>query len=89
MSQGRAIVSHGPLQDGKWKLEDVDVGSLKDDELLVQIIASGICHTDVMVGGWPPEMIEYPRVLGHEGTPFETCKGYDVKLIDSFQVPDT
>jgi Zn-dependent alcohol dehydrogenase len=34
-----------------------------EDEFLVEMIATGVCHTDISGYGGI-----YPRVLGHEGT---------------------
>ena len=53
----------------KLELQDVTVTpDLKDDELLVKVVATGICHTDLVVGGLPEAYGGvYPRVLGHEG----------------------
>lgn len=48
---GKAIVCHDTLQSGGWKLEDVTTKECGDDELVVEMLASGICHTDVMVSG--------------------------------------
>lgn len=44
-------------------LETVELGELRNDEVLVRVEASGVCHTDVVV----QNMIELPAVLGHEG----------------------
>lgn len=68
---GKAIVYHGPVNKGQWKLEEVQVRDLKDDELLVEMVASGICHTDLAFAdreadGKDPTIF-YPRVMGHEG----------------------
>lgn len=65
----RAIVAYEPSDGQKvnWKLENVAVRELKPDELLVRIVATGICHTDVVFATWPAETIPYPKVLGHEG----------------------
>jgi len=39
---GQAIVCHGKLQDKGWKLEEVStVSDIKDDELVVEMVASG------------------------------------------------
>lgn len=46
---GKAIVCHDTLQSGGWKLEDVTTKECADDELVVEMLATGICHTDVMV----------------------------------------
>lgn len=54
-----AIVAHSQHD---WRYEEVHVRDPKDDELLVEMIASGICHTDIAGLG-----DAYPRVLGHEG----------------------
>ena len=43
---------------------------MNDDELVVEMVGSGICHTDILFGGATAEEIPlctYPRVLGHEG----------------------
>jgi len=66
---GRAIVSRGQLKDGKWSIEDIQVHSLKENELLVRMVASGICHTDVVFGNNAEPIGGYPKVMGHEGAP--------------------
>lgn len=68
--KGRAIVSRAELSQGPWKLEDVTVRSPGEGELLVEMVGSGVCHTDVLVGSLPGQVSPlgfYPRVLGHEG----------------------
>ncbi|EON69255.1 hypothetical protein W97_08415, partial [Coniosporium apollinis CBS 100218] len=64
-----------------WKLEDVSVRPIKDDELLVQIIASGLCHTDVHFENLKdgPGVL-YPRVLGHEGSGYVKQVGKNVTV---------
>lgn len=52
-------------------MEDVKVRKPGQGELLVEMVASGICHTDALVGGIPQgaaPIAFYPRVLGHEGS---------------------
>ncbi|KAJ0423364.1 chaperonin 10-like protein [Aspergillus carlsbadensis] len=65
----RALVSYQP-QDGRldWKLHDVNLRDIGPDELLVQVVAAGICHTDLVFSTWPSDLIPYPKVLGHEGS---------------------
>ena len=56
--------------EGQFKLEKVliDDENLKDEDVLVEMTATSICHTDISTAqgrlfpGW------YPRILGHEGT---------------------
>ena len=52
---------------GPFTIEDIQVESPRDDEVLVRLVASGICHTDIVFrdGGLPVPM---PIVLGHEGS---------------------
>lgn len=68
-----AIVSHHP-SDGerRWSFEKINIGAPGEYEAIVEITASGICHTDLGCGtdpdgspGFP--VSPYPRVLGHEG----------------------
>lgn len=46
----------------EWKWEDMLTREPKEDEFLVEMIATGVCHTDISGYGGI-----YPRVLGHEG----------------------
>lgn len=66
--KGRAIITRGHHKEGKWKIEDIHVRPLKENELLVQMVASGICHTDVILGDNADNIGGYPRVMGHEGS---------------------
>lgn len=48
-------------------IEEIDLEGPKKGEVLVKIIASGVCHTDAYtLSGTDPEGI-FPVVLGHEG----------------------
>ncbi|MFZ9034674.1 MAG: S-(hydroxymethyl)glutathione dehydrogenase/class III alcohol dehydrogenase [Francisellaceae bacterium] len=49
------------------EIDLIDVAPPKDDEVLVRIVATGVCHTDAFtLSGADPEGI-FPAVLGHEG----------------------
>jgi aryl-alcohol dehydrogenase len=51
---------------GPFELEELELGELRDDEVLVDVSASGICHTDLICRDqWLP--VPLPAVLGHEG----------------------
>ena len=63
----RAIVTYPPEGGLNWKLEDVTPVEPKEYELCVRIIASGICHSDIVIAHTPAERGNYPIVLGHEG----------------------
>tara|TARA_B100002049_G_scaffold117213_1_gene86618 strand:- start:399 stop:1508 length:1110 start_codon:yes stop_codon:yes gene_type:complete len=48
-------------------LEEIDVAPPKAGEVLVRIVATGVCHTDAFtLSGADPEGF-FPRILGHEG----------------------
>lgn len=69
----RALVANGPLQNkGSWNIQDIKLRELKENELLVKLAGTGICHTDIIFGSFEltPEnpLAVYPRILGHEGT---------------------
>jgi aryl-alcohol dehydrogenase len=53
-------------QGGHFSLEEVELDGPRADEVLVRIVATGLCHTDITMKGFlPPEM--FPNVFGHEG----------------------
>jgi aryl-alcohol dehydrogenase len=60
-----------------FELEELDVDGLRPDEVLVDIAAAGICHTDLTAraGGFPTP---FPVVLGHEGAGTVAAVGADV-----------
>jgi S-(hydroxymethyl)glutathione dehydrogenase/alcohol dehydrogenase len=48
-------------------IEEVEVAPPKAGEVLVRIVATGVCHTDAFtLSGADPEGF-FPRILGHEG----------------------
>ncbi|KAI9040771.1 NAD(P)-dependent alcohol dehydrogenase [Aspergillus affinis] len=77
----RAIVSYGPYSAGGWKLEPVTLRPLQQGELLVEIIASGICQTDLHFAGMQSGYgVHYPRVMGHEGAGYVRQVGAGVTV---------
>lgn len=56
---GRSVVSDGA---GRFSVADVEVDDPAAGEVVVEIGASGVCHTDHDLAGIP-----IPFVLGHEG----------------------
>ena len=65
MGASRAAVAH---QAGKpLTIETIEVHGPREGEVLVEIKATGICHTDAFtLSGADPEGL-FPSVLGHEG----------------------
>ncbi|KAI8716269.1 PKS-ER domain-containing protein [Fusarium sp. LHS14.1] len=83
----QAIVSHSP-EDGKrrWILEDVQVSEPGEHEAIVEMVASGVCHTDLGCGTAPDgtpgfPVPPYPRVLGHEGAGFVRAVGSKITKV--------
>lgn len=63
--KSKAAIAWGPNQP--LSVEEVDVMLPKKGEVLVKILASGVCHTDAFtLSGDDPEGI-FPCILGHEG----------------------
>ncbi|GMM67754.1 MAG: S-(hydroxymethyl)glutathione dehydrogenase/class III alcohol dehydrogenase [Pseudomonadota bacterium] len=63
--KSKAAVAWGPGEP--LKMEEVDVELPKKGEVLVRIVASGVCHTDAFtLSGEDPEGV-FPSILGHEG----------------------
>jgi S-(hydroxymethyl)glutathione dehydrogenase/alcohol dehydrogenase len=61
----KAAVAWGPNQP--LSIETIDLEGPKKGEVLVRIVASGVCHTDAYtLSGVDPEGL-FPVVLGHEG----------------------
>jgi S-(hydroxymethyl)glutathione dehydrogenase/alcohol dehydrogenase len=49
------------------EIEEIDVAAPKAGEVMVQIVATGVCHTDAFtLSGEDPEGL-FPAILGHEG----------------------
>jgi aryl-alcohol dehydrogenase len=60
----RAAVTES--QCAPFAIEELELGELRPDELLVEVHAAGICHTDLICRDqWMP--VPLPAVLGHEG----------------------
>ncbi|MDF1758579.1 MAG: S-(hydroxymethyl)glutathione dehydrogenase/class III alcohol dehydrogenase [Legionellaceae bacterium] len=63
--KSKAAIAFGPKQP--LSIEEIDVMLPKAYEVLVKIVASGVCHTDAFtLSGDDPEGI-FPVILGHEG----------------------
>jgi aryl-alcohol dehydrogenase len=63
--------------DGAYALEEVELADPRADEVLVRVVAAGMCHTDVLPRGEmtfsPP-----PIITGHEGAGVVEAVGADV-----------
>ncbi|MBI2244121.1 MAG: NAD(P)-dependent alcohol dehydrogenase [Nocardioides sp.] len=65
----------------EFVLEEVEIDGPRADEVLVRIVATGLCHTDLSLRDTlPAEM--FPRVFGHEGAGVVEEVGADVTGIE-------
>lgn len=76
----KAAVVHefgAPLQ-----IEEVDVPEVPEGQVLVKVVASGVCHTDLHAanGDWPVKP-SLPFIPGHEGVGFVAAVGRGVKHV--------
>ncbi|HHP7238695.1 alcohol dehydrogenase catalytic domain-containing protein, partial [Longibacter sp.] len=72
-------------------IEEVDVPDPGPDEILVQVQASGVCHTDLHAaeGDWPVKP-KLPLIPGHEGVGYVAAAGRNVNTVkegDAVGVP--
>jgi aryl-alcohol dehydrogenase len=63
-TEARAAICRG--HDHPFTIEPVELAELAPDEVLVRIVACGICHTDLAVRD-AQLPVPLPSVLGHEG----------------------
>lgn len=76
----RATVALVEEPGGEFTFAEVELDEPRADEVLVRVVATGLCHTDLTVPSMlPPEML--PTVVGHEGTGVVEAVGPDVEGI--------
>lgn len=62
-------------------VDEIDLGSPKEGEVLVKLAATGVCHTDAYtLSGRDPEGL-FPSVLGHEGAGVVAAIGAGVTAV--------
>src|SRR5213592_151753 len=69
-----------PEKAHPFVLEELDLDEPREDEVLVRIVATGVCHTDLIIRDqyYP---VPLPVVLGHEGAGAVECVGERVKKV--------
>lgn len=69
-----------PEPKSKFKVQSINLEEPRADEILVKVVATGICHTDLAVAN---QQIEFPipGVLGHEGAGIVEKIGANVKKV--------
>src|ERR1700741_2996625 len=65
---------------GPWVIEDVELAAPREDEVLVRVVGSGICQSDISCrdGHFP---VPLPIVVGHEGSGVVEAVGSRVSRI--------
>lgn len=74
--EGRAALLNSSGQNAR--ITEVVVESPGPNEVMVKIVASGVCHTDLTVKQQQGMGMPYPIVLGHEGAGIVEQVGTDV-----------
>jgi len=73
--EGKAIIANGK---GDFSFETIELAEPQDDEVLVEIKAAGICHTDYdSVKYWNQQLI-----VGHEGAGVVKAVGEQVENVE-------
>ncbi|HUD93467.1 NAD(P)-dependent alcohol dehydrogenase [Sphingobium sp.] len=74
----QAAVARTP--GGEFTIEQLALGDMRPDEILVRVVATGLCHTDIIVRDQllPTPL---PAVLGHEGAGIVEAVGADVTSV--------
>ena len=64
------------------KIQEVPVPEVVPGRILVKVVASGVCHTDLHAadGDWPAKP-KPPFIPGHEGVGFVSAVGAGVKHV--------
>ena len=70
------LISRAAVADGKggFSIQKIEVDDPRGDEVLIQVMAAGICHTD-----WDSKSWGKPLVMGHEGAGIVIDVGKKVK----------
>jgi S-(hydroxymethyl)mycothiol dehydrogenase len=76
MIHGKAVLLENPGEDAV--LRDVTIDAPGPNEVRVQIVASGVCHTDLTVKALKGNGMSFPIVLGHEGAGYVEAVGEGV-----------
>lgn len=80
MIKSKAAIAWGPGQP--LSIEEVDVMPPQAGEVLVKVIATGVCHTDAFtLSGEDPEG-NFPAILGHEGGGIVEAVGEGVTSVE-------
>src|SRR3954454_13222017 len=64
-----------------FTMTEVEIDEPREDGVLVRMVATGLCHTDITMGSFLPEEM-FPNVFGHEGAGVVERVGAGVRGLD-------
>ena len=79
-----SVVAPGPVEEGALRLVEKPVPAPGDGELLVRVLACGVCRTDLEIAAGQltdPRWVRFPVVPGHEWSGTVTAVGDDVAAV--------
>ncbi|MEM6380602.1 MAG: alcohol dehydrogenase catalytic domain-containing protein, partial [Bacteroidota bacterium] len=80
MIQAKAAITNGK---GSFFIDDIEVGTPNTDEVLVELKAAGICHTDWDSLTWADRFTWCDHmILGHEGAGVIQAVGENVQHVN-------
>jgi S-(hydroxymethyl)glutathione dehydrogenase/alcohol dehydrogenase len=79
MIESTAAVLHAPGE--RLAIETVSVEPPRRGEVLIEMVASGLCHTDTTAFDGSNPSCVYPAILGHEGAGRVVATGPDVESL--------
>jgi aryl-alcohol dehydrogenase len=69
-------------RSGPFRIEEIELEEPRDDEVLVRVVSSGICRTDLEArDGHLPNIATPPSVFGHEGAGVVEMVGKQIKRV--------
>ncbi|KAK5273678.1 hypothetical protein LTR99_007751 [Exophiala xenobiotica] len=72
-----ALVVDSPKAD--FVMKPIVLNDMREDELLVEMTYTGICHTDIVLQQGLLPMVDFPAIFGHEGAGKVLAIGSEVK----------
>ncbi len=79
MNDARGVLLNAPGEPAR--VEALTLDPLGPDDLLVRIVASGVCHTDLHLRNLEGMGLGYPILLGHEGAGVVEAAGEGVNSL--------
>lgn len=74
----QAAITHGPGEE--FSLEEVEISEPRANEVLIKIVATGVCHSDAVARD--TGMAPFPSILGHEGSGIVEKVGSNVTSLE-------